>query len=626
MRLRCMRGIVRVAVTAMTTAAMTASMTASMTLAAQPVGAASSEKLWIVELEPGASPGTEGRAIARQHGGEARHIYEHALNGYSFAGSERQAAALARHPKVRRVEADQPVQALAQATPTGIRRVDADGATAAGHTGAGAVVAVIDTGVDLDHPDLAANINSTGKDCVNNDAVAQDDDGHGTHVAGTIAALDNTAGVVGVGPAIKIEPVKVLDANGSGTWAGVICGIDYVTSKATTITVANMSLGGSSGEDATNCASSTLHQAICNSVNAGIFYAVSAGNNGGNASGQVPAKYDQVTTVSALEDTDGAPGGLGGCVTGGPPSGRYCDDAFATFSNYGSAVDVVAPGVKIHSTYWNNTYATASGTSMASPHVAGVAALVRAAQPSLTPAAVKFHLAATGQCPNGTTSGAATCSGKGTWPRDPDGITEPLVNALVATAGDAPPPPSNEPPTASFDSSCTELGCSFTDTSTDSDGSVVAWSWSFGDGETSTAQHPDHTYSSAGTYTVQLTVTDDGTATATASRSVTVSSPSGDPGAVTLSLTPSSTNQGSTWTATVTIGLSDGAGAPVSGVVVNGNWGTPVSAPASCTTSTAGTCQVSQSAIAKRTGSVTFTVTNADPDWNGSTSVTVTKP
>jgi subtilisin family serine protease len=266
-------------------------------------------------------------------------------------------------------------QASTQILPTGINRIDAENKV---NQGSGVNVAVIDTGIDYTHPDLAANVVG-GKSCVGSSY--KDGNGHGTHVAGTIAGINNTQGVVGVAPKAKLWAVRVLNNQGSGTWSQVICGIDFVTSKAPKnggpITVANMSLGGAGVSD-NNCGKNTsgsgsndpLHQAICRARDAGVTFVVAAGNNAGAAAQFVPAAYDDaVITVSALADSDGASGGLGVATPYGP------DDTFATFSNFGSVVDVATPGVNITSTWPGNRYAILSGTSMATPHVAGAAAL-----------------------------------------------------------------------------------------------------------------------------------------------------------------------------------------------------------------------------------------------------------
>jgi subtilisin len=192
-------------------------------------------------------------------------------------------------------------------------------------------IAVIDTGIDLDHPDLNAR---NGTNCVSPGAPAEDDHGHGTHVAGTAAARDNDSGVVGVAPGARVWAVKVLNAAGSGTTSQIVCGIDWVTANARTgagIEVANMSLGGQSLFGSFSTCSSTwdpMHPAICRSVNAGVTYAVAAGNSAANSNSFVPATYAEVITVSALADFNGQPGG-GAAATCRADE----DDTFANFSN-----------------------------------------------------------------------------------------------------------------------------------------------------------------------------------------------------------------------------------------------------------------------------------------------------
>lgn len=286
-----------------------------------------------------------------------------------------------------------PVSIQSQSLPKGIDRIDAEGKA---NKGAGVHVAVIDTGIQLNHPDLKTNIVG-GKNCSTGTSYA-DGNGHGTHVAGTIAALDNGSGVVGVAPEAKLWAVRVLNNSGGGSWSTVICGIDFVTSKAPKnggpITVANLSLGGGGVSDS-NCGNSNndaLHKAICRARDAGVTIIVAAGNSGSNAANFVPAAYDDaVITVSALVDTDGAPGGAGSAT------GYGLDDTFASFSNWGTPVDIGAPGVNIYSTWIGNGYKSISGTSMASPHVAGAAALYLAAHPGALWSDVKSALIAAGE-------------------------------------------------------------------------------------------------------------------------------------------------------------------------------------------------------------------------------------
>lgn len=328
----------------------------------------------VVFKDNDSSPNEHASAMARKYGLSLEYTYTHALKGFSATIPAARLEQIKSDPDIKFVSQDRYVsldaQALGKPTPTsvpqpdqvvpsGIRRIGQNTNT----FGAGVGVAVIDTGIDLSHPDLAANIASENKTCVNRTTSGNDDNGHGTHVAGTIAALDNEIGVIGVAPQAKLYAVKVLDKRGSGTWSSVICGIDWVTAHASTIQVANMSLGGNgtSDKDCGNTDKDALHQAICKSTKQGITYVVAAGNEGDNAENHVPAAYDDtVITVSALSDRDGLPG---------------ADDTFASFSNYGDVVDLGAPGVSIHSTWKSGNYNTISGTSMATPHVSGAAAL-----------------------------------------------------------------------------------------------------------------------------------------------------------------------------------------------------------------------------------------------------------
>lgn len=267
-----------------------------------------------------------------------------------------------------------------QLIPAGIKRINADKIT---NTGSGVGIAVLDTGIDLSHPDLVQNLGTSSKSCVSGTPSAQDDNGHGTHVAGTISAVNNAIGVVGVAPDTKLYAVKVLDSRGSGTWSSIICGIDWITAnaKSLNIKVVNMSLGGPGTSD-NACGmlnGDALHRAICNSTAQGITYVVAGGNSSQNSSSYVPASYeDTVITVSALVDTDGMFGGFGSATSFG------YDDTFASFSNYGQDVDLGAPGVNVLSTWTGGTYNTLNGTSMASPHVAGAAALYLRNHPTST--------------------------------------------------------------------------------------------------------------------------------------------------------------------------------------------------------------------------------------------------
>ena len=388
---------------------------------------------WVVALEPFVDP-DEAAALAGAAGGRAAQVYEVALRGFLFSGPEEAARRLAEHPRIRKVSANRVVEVAAETEPGGVLRIQADDARRSGVTGRGVTVAVLDSGIDLDHPDLEGNIDAgLGRNCVDDGDSADDDYGHGTHVAGTVAAAANGFGVVGVAPEATLVAVKVLGSDGKGSFGDIICGVDHVTRHAGTIDVANMSLGGS--DDEGSCDDGFLREAICTSVAAGITYTVSAGNDSRDVRSKAPGNYPEVIPVSALDDGD---------------------DDFASFSNFGSGVDVIAPGVRILSTGRRGRYVSMSGTSMAAPHAAGVAALALATEPGLSPAGVRNRLQDTGECPDGTQAGGdRSCAGQGRWDGDGDSTAEPLVNALRAGGGSAvvepdPAPPDGSDPTVSL--------------------------------------------------------------------------------------------------------------------------------------------------------------------------------
>lgn len=368
---------------------------------------------YIVVLKDSVSdPGSVASEHSRDHGAQVSHVYRFALKGYAAAMSSTAVERIRADGRVAYVSADgevaathhrdwhnnggeeEPAPEPSQTTPTGIDRIDGELSSTTSGDGTGSVtvdVAVIDTGIDLDHPDL--NVYSAGgRNCSTGNSF-DDGNGHGTHVAGTIGAKDDAGGVVGVAPGARVWPVRVLNNAGSGSWSSVICGVDWVTAHASEIEVANMSLGGSGSEpSASGCSTGdALHDAICNSVGAGVTYAVAAGNSSDDAKNHVPAAYDEVITVSALADFDGLAGGLGS-----PTCRSDEDDTFANFSNFGADVDLIAPGVCIESTWKGGGYNTISGTSMASPHVAGAAALYAANNPGASPTSVLSALQAAG--------------------------------------------------------------------------------------------------------------------------------------------------------------------------------------------------------------------------------------
>ena len=329
----------------------------------------------------------------QREGFSARRVYRTALKGYSAKLTRAQVSDLRNDAQVASVEPNRIVHATdalasGESVPTGIARIGAASSSPAQASPASsAAVAVIDTGVDLDHADLnvANGLTRSGYNCITPGSAPDDNNGHGTHVAGTIAATNSGAGVVGVAPGTEIFPVKVLDARGSGSWEQIICGINWVAANASKygIAVANMSLGGlgSSSDNGACGATSALHQAICNATGKGVRFAVAAGNDGWayphSTLPDVPAAYDEVVTVTAYGDSDGRAG-----AAGAAPSCRSgeADDRYASFSNWSNnstdnAHTIAAPGVCIRSTWMGGGYDTISGTSMATPHVAGTLAL-----------------------------------------------------------------------------------------------------------------------------------------------------------------------------------------------------------------------------------------------------------
>jgi subtilisin family serine protease len=473
------------------------------------------------------SPAAAARGIARQVGGQVGFIYEHALKGFSIMVPPQAVAAMEKNPKVKYVATDDIRYAFTQDMPTGIKRIFADTNTnididATDDYRVDVDVAVIDTGVDFEHPDLnvMGGVICTGNPFrVRCKSGGDDDHYHGTHVAGTIGAIDNGIGVVGVAPGARIWAVKVLDSRGSGYTSWIIAGIDWVAANADTIEVANMSLGGYGYSQAE-------YDAIQGAVNNGVAFAVAAGNEDDDAIFYSPAAFDNVLTVSALADFDGKPEGLGS-----PTCRTDQDDTLADFSNWGSAVQIAAPGVCILSTFplEQGEYGTISGTSMASPHVAGALALLASAYNPDNAADVN------------TLYNQVINAGNFNWTDDSgDSIKEPLLDVStfepVLIPGDGGGDgDTNNPPTASFLYSNSGLTVDFTDTSTDSDGTCMEWSWDFGDGNTSATQSPEHTYAASGTYTVELTVTDNEGATDSTTQAVSVSDGSGT--TITLSAT-----------------------------------------------------------------------------------------
>ncbi len=271
--------------------------------------------------------------------------------------------------------------------PTGVRRIGAY-QNPSGNTGENVVVAVVDTGIDLTHPDLAANIVGNFN-AINSSRTGNDDNGHGSHVAGTIAALDNDIGVIGVAPKAKLLAIKVLSANGSGYLSDISEGIDAAVARGAQ--VINMSLGY-----ATKPAVDPVELSVNNADAAHVIIVCAAGNSGpADNTVNYPARFGACIAVAAWTDTDG---------TSADVDGPGADETLASFSSRGTEVCIAAPGVNILSTWKGGGTKTISGTSMASPHVAGVVARLLAA--NTLPADVRTALQSSAEHPSGFLTGA----------------------------------------------------------------------------------------------------------------------------------------------------------------------------------------------------------------------------
>ena len=377
-----------------------------------PMGTANAEgrERYIVVLKSGVDASQAASEHRNSHGAEIGFVYQNALSGYSASIAPQAAERLANDPRVAYVEKDLEQHAFAQTMPTGVDRIDGELSATAKINGlderVDVDIAILDSGVDLTHPDLNVvdSTNCSGGSPTKSSCTGtgNDDNGHGSHVAGIAAALDNGIGTVGVAPGARIHAVKVLNSRGSGYLSWIIAGIDWVSARASTIEIANMSLGGTG-------TSAAYRTAIANAVNKGVVFYVAAGNEGrdvygadrvfGTSDDTIPAAFPEVGTISALADADGKPGGLAATSTAFSICTENRDDSMACFSNYsrsvtnnpvtsaGAKIDLALPGYRIYSTYSSGRYATVSGTSQASPHAAGLAALYIANRGRATSAA-----------------------------------------------------------------------------------------------------------------------------------------------------------------------------------------------------------------------------------------------
>lgn len=590
----------------------------------------------IVIFDGGVSkPAALAKQLGQAHGFTARHVFGTAVKGFVASVPARAVAALAASPQVVAVEAETVERIVAQTTPTGIDRIEVDKRVTVGSgVTVNLPIAIIDTGISA-HSDLnlAGGYAAAG-------STFSDSNGHGTHVAGTVAAKDNGDGVVGVAPGAPVWAVRVCGSNGFCMSGDIVEGIDWAAARKAeandgsadgdpgiNFAAANFSISSADSNNSCSNPANTTHRAICGLVSRGTVFAMAAGNDA-----RSKTAYPVAFTVAAIADFNGKAGGAAASTCRSD-----VDDTLADFSNWG--VDIAAPGACILSTWNNGGYNTISGTSMATPHVTG---------------AVGLYLHATGQAPATNASGVtaienAIVAGALAQPHacgytNERGSSEKLLfvnstqfggNGACDTSSS--PPPSNTAPTVTITSPANN--------STFTEGNTINFSGSASDNESGDLTSSLSWTSSidgiigsggsfsrnlgVGTHTITASVTDPGGLTGSASISVTVDTAGGgDPSSMSATLSGSTQSSGSNWTATAIITVRDGNGGLLSGANVTGAW-SGGSGGTSCTTGSSGTCNLSKSQH-KRVGSATFTVTNVTKDDyaydDADPSITISKP
>lgn len=478
------------------------------TLVSEPLEAASTqvsavgtavEGRYIVVLEKSGLPSLAGlvgqvEALAATYGLRVDRVYENALDGFAAQMPAAVASLLALDPLVAYIEPDRIVAATAtQANATwGLDRIDQENLPLDGNyqfasDGADAHAYIIDTGIRASHNEFSGRVGN-GFNTVGGGGLlgigggaadpndTNDCNGHGTHVSGTVGGT-----TFGVAKGSILHPVRVLDCNGSGLNSGVIAGVDWVMANHQKPAVANMSLGGGN--------STALDDAVRAAINAGVTFVVAAGNDNADACTGSPNRVAEAVTVGSTT----------------------ASDARSSFSNKGVCVDIFAPGSSIQSAGIGNDASTAtlSGTSMAAPHVAGIAALYLGANPAAQPGEVFSSIlgAAVGNRLSAIGAGS------------PNILAQ---NDVAGTGADL-------PPVARLTISCSDLQCSYDATASSDDNGIVGYQWSFGDGGASTQLQTTHSYAAAGAYTVSLTVTDSADQSDTAVQAISVSEPGAAP-------------------------------------------------------------------------------------------------
>lgn len=515
-------------------------------------------------------PGLSEQHLLSGAGGSIKHTYT-LVPAIAASIPHSAIQGLSRNPRVISIEPDIAVYAIDTELDNswGVKHIGAGMVHQDGNKGTGVKIAVIDSGIDYNHPDLNDNY-AGGYDFYNDDGYPMDDDGHGTHVAGTIGAEDNDSGVVGVAPEADIYALKILGADGSGSYSDVIAALEWCVDND--IQVTNNSYG-SSGDPG-----DLVKQAFDNANAAGIINIAAAGNEG-NPPGRgdnviYPARWDSVIAVAATDSSDKR----------------------AKWSSTGPDVELAAPGVSIVSTLPGGVYGIMSGTSMASPHAAGTAALVISSGINGNDA-VRQQLINTAR--DLGEPGLDNYYGYG------------LLDAAAAATLVSP----NIPPVAEagpdravmiYEEVSLDGSGSY-----DPDGSIVSYDWSFGDGDTGSGVTITHSYSTAGTYEVSLTVTDGSGATDTDTLIITVTGTDVSTmhvSGIEISIVERNAGPNVFTSAKAVVTVKEASGNPVGGASVYGHWSGLTSDSDSGVTDGGGQVILTSDAVKNESGTFTFNV------------------